>query len=130
MHSSQSLQLNQARFRSRRLSAAQERGDSLALHERCPRPQQAARQFAEPKAPIVRLQKSSQWFLRPRKNGALGHRRAGAGVACSAAGVGASASRPRPNPSFERTHKGRPRYARWSFSAPRGLPLRSAQFKR
>ena len=36
----------------------------------------------------------------------------------------------RPNPSFERTHKGRPRYTALLFSAPRGLPLRSAQFKR
>ena len=37
---------------------------------------------------------------------------------------------PPPNPSFERTRKGRPRFARSSFSAPRGLPLRAAQFQR
>ena len=130
MHSNSLLHLNQARFQVRRLSAAQERGDSFAFHKCCPRPQQAAQQFAEPKAPVVRLQKSSQWFLRPRRNGAPGHHRAGAGVGCSATRVGASANRPRPNPSFERTHKGRPRYSASSLSLPRGLPLRSAQFKR
>ena len=35
-----------------------------------------------------------------------------------------------PNPSLERTHKGWPRYARSSSSAPRGQPFRPAQLKR
>ena len=35
-----------------------------------------------------------------------------------------------PNTSFERTRKGRARYARSLFSAPRALPLRAAQVKR
>jgi hypothetical protein len=35
-----------------------------------------------------------------------------------------------PNPSIERTRTGRPRYARWSFSASRGLPARAAHVKR
>ena len=35
-----------------------------------------------------------------------------------------------PNPSFERTRKGRPRYALPLFFASRGLPLRSAQVTR
>ena len=35
-----------------------------------------------------------------------------------------------PNPSIERTRTGRPRYARSSFSAPRGLPVRAAHVKR
>ena len=37
---------------------------------------------------------------------------------------------PRPNPSIERTRTGRPRYARSSFSASRGLPARAAHVKR
>jgi hypothetical protein len=35
-----------------------------------------------------------------------------------------------PNPSIERTRTGRPRYARWPFSASRGLPARAAHVKR
>ena len=47
-------------------------------------------------------------------------------VAASSAQVPKAA----PNPSLERTHKGWPRYAGCSFSAPRGQPLRPAQLKR
>jgi hypothetical protein len=36
----------------------------------------------------------------------------------------------RPNRSIERTRNGRPRYARSSFSAPRGLPSRASHVKR
>ena len=41
-----------------------------------------------------------------------------------------SCPRARPNPSIERTRTGRPRYARSSFSVPRGLPARTAHVKR
>ena len=42
----------------------------------------------------------------------------------------AACPRVRPNPSIERTCTGRPRYARSSFSASRGLPVRAAHVKR
>jgi hypothetical protein len=60
--------------------------------------------------------------------GRSGSAEAATSCACSGAGRTAAGARSHavPNPSFKRTLKGRPLYTYPLFSAPSGLPLRSA----